>query len=37
MADKQYTNDAEMYAIIYQVYGGRVEWMPEYLQEFYTE
>ena len=27
----------EMYATIYSVYGGRVEWMPEYLQEFYTE
>jgi len=25
----------EMYATIYQVYGGNVDWMPEYLQEFY--
>jgi len=32
-----FSYDAEMYAIIYQVYGGRVEWMPEYLQEFYME
>lgn len=27
----------EAYAIIYEVYGGRIEWMPEYLQEFYLE
>lgn len=27
----------EIYAIIYQVHGGRIEWMPEYLQEFYLE
>jgi hypothetical protein len=27
----------EVYAEIYQVHGGRIEWMPEYLQEFYIE
>ena len=27
----------EAYADIYKVYGGRIEWMPEYLQEFYIE
>ena len=27
----------EAYAEIYQIHGGRIEWMPEYLQEFYLE
>jgi hypothetical protein len=25
----------EAYAEIYQIHGGNIEWMPEYLQEFY--
>ena len=32
-----YSYYKEAYAEIYQVHGGRIEWMPEYLQEFYIE